>query len=133
MKVPRLATPSTTATTFSTGRGMVQFMSRSLSARPAKVETGFASITVNARLTVPAANKADQLVRDVERMARVARKTGLELALHIARLAWSHPATARLRGGVVAAFGVALAAALITYNPDDRSLNVASAGEPGAG
>ena len=63
-------------------------------------------------------------------MARVARKTGLELALHIARLAWNHPATARLRGGIVAAFGVALAAALITYDPDDRSLNVASAGEP---
>ena len=54
----------------------------------------------------------------------------MELALHIARLAWSHPATARLRGGVVAAFGVALAAALVTYNPDDRSLNVASSGQP---
>ena len=63
-------------------------------------------------------------------MARVARKTGMELVLHIARLAWSHPGTARLRGGIVAAFGVALAAALVTYSPDDRSLNVASTGEP---
>ena len=63
-------------------------------------------------------------------MARVARKTGMELALHIAKLAWSHPGTARLRGGVVAAFGVALAAALVTYDIDDPSLNVASARPP---
>ena len=63
-------------------------------------------------------------------MARVARKTGMELVLHIARLAWIHPATARLRGGVVAAFGVALAASLATYNIDDPSLNVASARPP---
>jgi len=63
-------------------------------------------------------------------MARVARKTGVELALHIARLAWCHPATARLRGGIVAACGAALATTLITYNPDDRSWNVASAHEP---
>ena len=63
-------------------------------------------------------------------MARVARKTGMELALHIARLMWSHSATARLRGGLVAAFGVALATAFITYNPDDPSLNVASGQAP---
>ena len=30
-------------------------------------------------------------------MARAARKTGIELGLHIAGLAWGHPATARLR------------------------------------
>ena len=54
----------------------------------------------------------------------------MELALHIARLMWSHSATARLRGGLVAAFGVALATAFITYNPDDPSLNVASAQAP---
>ena len=64
-------------------------------------------------------------------MARAARKTGWELALHIARLAWAHPATARLRGGVTAAFGVALAAAFATYDPTDASLNAAGAGEPG--
>jgi len=58
-------------------------------------------------------------------MARVARKTGGELVLHIARLTWSHPATARLRGGVTAAFGVALAAAFATYNAADPSLNAA--------
>ena len=42
-------------------------------------------------------------------MARVARKTGLELGLHIAGLAWTHPTTARLRGGVIAASGAAFA------------------------
>ncbi len=39
-------------------------------------------------------------------MARVARKTGLALGLHIAGLAWTHPTTARLRGGVIAVFGI---------------------------
>lgn len=58
-------------------------------------------------------------------MARAARKTGWELALHIARLIWIHPATARLRGGVTAALGVALAAAFATYNAADPSLNAA--------
>jgi len=63
-------------------------------------------------------------------MARVARKTGGELALHIARLTWSHPATARLRGGVTAAFGVALATAFATYNAADPSLNAAGPAAP---
>ena len=39
-------------------------------------------------------------------MARAARKSGLELGLYIARLAWTHPLTARLRGGMLAAAGV---------------------------
>jgi S-DNA-T family DNA segregation ATPase FtsK/SpoIIIE len=64
-------------------------------------------------------------------MARTARKTGGELALHIARLAWSHTATARLRGGLVAACGVALAVAFATYSPTDPSLNAAGPGAPG--
>ncbi|MFZ3005233.1 MAG: DNA translocase FtsK 4TM domain-containing protein, partial [Phenylobacterium sp.] len=59
-------------------------------------------------------------------MARVARKTGLELGLHIAGLAWTHPTTARLRGGVIAACGAAFAVALATYNAADPSLNAAS-------
>jgi DNA segregation ATPase FtsK/SpoIIIE, S-DNA-T family len=63
-------------------------------------------------------------------MARVARKTGGELVLHIARLTWSHPATARLRGGVTAAFGVALATAFATYNAADPSLNAAGPAMP---
>lgn len=61
-------------------------------------------------------------------MARAARKTGMELVWHIAGLAWAHPSAARLRGGVVAAFGVALAVAFATYNAADPSLNAASGG-----
>jgi S-DNA-T family DNA segregation ATPase FtsK/SpoIIIE len=63
-------------------------------------------------------------------MARAARKTGVELGMHIAGLAWSHPATARLRGGIVAAAGIAFAIALATYNAADPSLNAASALSP---
>ena len=72
-------------------------------------------------------------------MARAARKSGLELGLYIARLAWTHPLTARLRGGMLAAAGVAAALALATYNAADPSLNAASGrpplnvlGQPGA-
>ncbi|MES2340612.1 MAG: DNA translocase FtsK 4TM domain-containing protein [Pseudomonadota bacterium] len=59
-------------------------------------------------------------------MARAARKTGLELGLHIASLAWTHPTTARLRGGLIAACGAAFAVALATYSAGDPSLNAAS-------
>jgi S-DNA-T family DNA segregation ATPase FtsK/SpoIIIE len=63
-------------------------------------------------------------------MARTARKTGLELGLHIAGLAWAHPNTARMRGGVLAALGVAMAVAFSTYNAADPSLNAASLAPP---
>jgi S-DNA-T family DNA segregation ATPase FtsK/SpoIIIE len=63
-------------------------------------------------------------------MARTARKRGLELGLHIAALAWGHPTTARLRGGMVAAFGVCFAVALATYNVSDPSLNAVSDARP---
>jgi S-DNA-T family DNA segregation ATPase FtsK/SpoIIIE len=63
-------------------------------------------------------------------MARAARKTGAELFLHIAGLAWAHPTTARLRGGLVAAFGVSLAVAFATYNAADPSLNAAGPAAP---
>jgi S-DNA-T family DNA segregation ATPase FtsK/SpoIIIE len=73
------------------------------------------------------------------RMARAARKTGLDLVWHIVGLAWAHPSAARLRGGVTAAFGVALVVAFATYNAADPSLNAASSvgvqnalGGPGA-
>ena len=55
-------------------------------------------------------------------MARAARKTGVELGMHIAGLAWSHPATARLRGGIVAATTVSVGAA----EPPRTSSTVAS-------
>ena len=63
-------------------------------------------------------------------MARAARKSGLELGLHIARLAWTHPLAARLRGGLLAAAGVAVALALATYNAADPSLNAATGHAP---
>ncbi|MGH6966817.1 MAG: DNA translocase FtsK 4TM domain-containing protein, partial [Phenylobacterium sp.] len=63
-------------------------------------------------------------------MARAARKTGMALVWHIARLAWDHPGAARLRGGLVAAAGAALAVSLATYHAADPSLNAASAAPP---
>ena len=61
------------------------------------------------------------------RMARAARRTGLDMAMELAAWAWTQPFSARLRGGVVAAAGVALIAAFATWNSADPSLNVASA------
>jgi len=63
-------------------------------------------------------------------MARAARKTGAGLVWHIAGLTWSHSATARLRGGAVAAFGVALSVAFATYSSADPSLNTATVSAP---
>jgi len=63
-------------------------------------------------------------------MARAARKTGTAWAMAVASLAWSHPHTARMRGGFTAAAGVALAAAFATYNPADPSLNAAGPDHP---
>ncbi|MDB5419573.1 MAG: cell division protein FtsK/SpoIIIE [Phenylobacterium sp.] len=64
-------------------------------------------------------------------MARAARKTGMAWAMQVAGLAWSHPHTARMRGGFTAAAGVGLAAAFATYNPADPSLNAAAPERPG--
>ncbi len=63
-------------------------------------------------------------------MARAARKTGMALVWHIVGLAWDHPGAARLRGGITAAAGAALAVAFATYNAADPSLNAASAALP---
>ena len=63
-------------------------------------------------------------------MARMARKTGMALVLHIADLTWSHPVAARLRGVFVAAVGVAMACAFASYSAADASLNAASGRAP---
>ena len=63
-------------------------------------------------------------------MARIARKKGLALGLHIASMAWNHSTTARLRGGMVAALGVSLAVAMATYNVSDPSFNAVSIAPP---
>jgi S-DNA-T family DNA segregation ATPase FtsK/SpoIIIE len=72
-------------------------------------------------------------------MARAMRRSGLEMAMELVAWAWSRPLSARLRGGLVAAFGAALVAAFASWNSADPSLNAASSspatnalGAPGA-
>jgi hypothetical protein len=64
-------------------------------------------------------------------MARVARKRGFDRGVEIAGAVWTHPVAARARGALVAAAGVGLAAALVTWNVTDASLNASSAAAPG--
>jgi S-DNA-T family DNA segregation ATPase FtsK/SpoIIIE len=59
-------------------------------------------------------------------MARVARRSGAELLVEAAVLAWQAPTTARFRGGVMVALGVGLALAVATYNAADPSFNAAT-------
>jgi S-DNA-T family DNA segregation ATPase FtsK/SpoIIIE len=61
-------------------------------------------------------------------MAKAARRTGAELLLEAAAIAWSLPGAARFRGGLTAAAGAGLAVALATYNSADPSFNAAGAG-----
>jgi S-DNA-T family DNA segregation ATPase FtsK/SpoIIIE len=60
-------------------------------------------------------------------MARVARRSGAELLVEAAVLAWQAPTTARFRGGVTVAMGVGLALSVATYNAADPSFNAATA------
>jgi S-DNA-T family DNA segregation ATPase FtsK/SpoIIIE len=63
-------------------------------------------------------------------MARVARRSGVELAVHTAYAGWTHPLAARVRGALIAGLGLCLVAAFATYHPTDPSLNAASAEAP---
>ncbi len=60
-------------------------------------------------------------------MARVARRSGVELLVHTVHAGWAHRLSARLRGAMIAAAGLALVVAFATYHPTDPSLNAASA------
>ncbi|MDG2521552.1 DNA translocase FtsK 4TM domain-containing protein [Caulobacter segnis] len=64
-------------------------------------------------------------------MARAARRTIGELAWDAAKAGWSAPFTARFRGGLVTAAGVALVLAVATYDAADPSWNAATGGAPG--
>ena len=63
-------------------------------------------------------------------MARIAQRSNLQLIAMGLRFGWSHPLTARFRGGVTAAVGLALILAYASYNAADPSFNAATTGEP---
>ncbi|MFM8821716.1 MAG: DNA translocase FtsK 4TM domain-containing protein, partial [Phenylobacterium sp.] len=63
-------------------------------------------------------------------MARAAPKRGLGRGLEIAGAVWVHPFSARARGALAAAAGVALAAALATWNITDASFNASTGAAP---
>jgi DNA segregation ATPase FtsK/SpoIIIE, S-DNA-T family len=57
-------------------------------------------------------------------MARTARRKAT--AMEIVAAGWGHPAAARVRGGLVALFGLALILSMATWSASDPSLNVSS-------
>ena len=63
-------------------------------------------------------------------MARVAQRSNLQLIGMGLKFGWDHPLTARFRGGVTAALGLALTLAFASYNAADPSFNAATGVEP---
>ncbi|MEY4255244.1 MAG: hypothetical protein RLZZ141_471 [Pseudomonadota bacterium] len=63
-------------------------------------------------------------------MARVAQRSNLQLIAMGLRFGWSHPLTARFRGGMTMALGLALILAFASYNASDPSFNAATGGAP---
>jgi len=63
-------------------------------------------------------------------MAAAARMTAGEWLAHSLKAGWDHPISARFRGGVVTALGLALIGAMATYRADDPSWNTASGAPP---
>jgi S-DNA-T family DNA segregation ATPase FtsK/SpoIIIE len=61
-------------------------------------------------------------------MAAAARKTGSQLAFEAAQAVWRHGASARFRGGLIAAIGGALALALASWRPSDPSFDASADG-----
>jgi S-DNA-T family DNA segregation ATPase FtsK/SpoIIIE len=60
----------------------------------------------------------------------MARRSAVAIAATNVHAGWTHPTVARLRGGVVAATGLALIAAFATYRATDPSLDAASGQRP---
>ena len=63
-------------------------------------------------------------------MARVAQRSNVELLALYGKFIWNHPTTARFRGGLTAALGLALILSFATYNAADPSSNAATATRP---
>ncbi len=59
-------------------------------------------------------------------MARAARRSGPAMVMELVRYGWTRPASARFRGGMLAAAGLAMVLAFATYNAADPSLNAAT-------
>ncbi|PXA86427.1 cell division protein FtsK, partial [Caulobacter sp. D4A] len=59
-------------------------------------------------------------------MARVARRSNVELVWEAVRYGWAQPWTARFRGGVLAVLGAGLLLSLATYDAADPSFNAVS-------
>lgn len=63
-------------------------------------------------------------------MARVAQRSNVEVLALYGHYVWNHPTTARFRGGLTAASGLALVLAFASYNAADPSSNAATAARP---